>query len=89
VTASNVISGEISVDGVVSKLLKLALRMAGAESCLLVLDKNGVLCAEAVARSDCVDVEHLRRTDPIDLFPDRCECSSVVATTQELTHSTT
>lgn len=84
VTASNVISGEISVDGV-SKLLKLVLRMAGAESCLLVLDKNGVLCAEAVARSDSIDVEHLRRTDPIDLFPDRCECSSAVNYTQELT----
>lgn len=81
-------SGEISVDGVVSKLLKLALRMAGAESCLLVLDKDGVLCAEAVARSDSIDVEHLRRTDPIDLFPDRCECSSAGTSTQELTHGT-
>ncbi|GAA5989125.1 hypothetical protein JCM10908_001168 [Rhodotorula pacifica] len=86
VTASSVISSEISVDGVVSKLLKLALRMAGAESCLLVLDKGGVLCAEAVARSDRSEVEHLRRLDPIDLSPDRYPCGVInyTARTQSL-----
>ncbi|BGP14068.1 hypothetical protein JCM10213v2_002006 [Rhodosporidiobolus nylandii] len=77
VTASSVISGELSVDGVVSKLLNLALRTAGAELCLLVLDKAGTLCAEAIARSDLNDVQHLRRTDGIDTQPEKYPCSVI------------
>ncbi|GAA6060973.1 hypothetical protein JCM10212_006555 [Sporobolomyces blumeae] len=86
VTASSVISGELSVDGVVSKLLNLALRTAGADTCLLVLDKAGTLCAEAVARSDVTSVHHLRRTDAIDLQPERFPCSVInyVARTREM-----
>lgn len=57
---------------VVSKLLNLCLRTAGAEICLLVLDKGGTLCAEAIARSESRDVQHLRRTDAIDVQPERC-----------------
>ncbi|BGP46232.1 hypothetical protein JCM10450v2_002072 [Rhodotorula kratochvilovae] len=80
VTASSVISGELSVDGVVSKLLNLCLRTAGAELCLLVLDKGGTLCAEAVARSDSSEVQHLRRTDAIDVQPEHpCSVINYVA----------
>ncbi|GAA6026797.1 hypothetical protein JCM8097_005869 [Rhodosporidiobolus ruineniae] len=75
VTASSVISGELSVDGVVSKLLNLALRTAGAEMCLLVLDKSGTLCAEAIAKSESNEVIHLRRTDAVDTQPEKYPCS--------------
>lgn len=61
------------IRSVVSKLLSLAMRTAGAEMCLLVLDKGGMLCAEAVASSDSNDTQHLRRTDAIDAQPERCE----------------
>ncbi|GAA5824688.1 hypothetical protein JCM3770_000086, partial [Rhodotorula araucariae] len=86
VTASSVISGELSVDGVVSKLLNLCLRTAGAELCLLVRDKSGTLCAEAVARSDSSEVQHLRRTDAIDVQPERYPCSVInyVARSKEM-----
>ncbi|KAK4047734.1 hypothetical protein OIV83_005242 [Microbotryomycetes sp. JL201] len=86
VSASSVISMELSVDGVVSKLLSLALRTAGAEMCLLVLDKNGKLCAEAIARSDSNETEHLRRTDAIDRQPDRYPCTVInyVARSKEM-----
>ncbi|GAA5835589.1 hypothetical protein JCM9279_004589 [Rhodotorula babjevae] len=86
VTASSVISGELSVDSVVSKLLNLCLRTAGAEICLLVLDKGGTLCAEAIARSDSSDVQHLRRTDAIDVQPERYPCSVInyVARSKEM-----
>lgn len=57
---------------VVSKLLGLALRTAGAELCLLVLDKGGILCAEAIARSDSTEVKHLHRLDSIDVQQERC-----------------
>ncbi|GJN88386.1 hypothetical protein Rhopal_001352-T1 [Rhodotorula paludigena] len=77
VSASSVISSELSIDGVVSKLLNLALRTAGAEMCMLVLDKGGTLCAEAIARSDNSEVQHLRRTDSIDTQPERYPCSVV------------
>jgi len=60
---------------VVSKLLSLALRTAGAEMCLLVLDKGGTLCAEAIAKSSSSETQHLRRLDAIDVQPDRCQCS--------------
>ncbi|GAA5904910.1 hypothetical protein JCM5296_006141 [Sporobolomyces johnsonii] len=90
VTASSVISGELSVDGVVSKLLNLALRTAGAELCLLVLDKSGTLCAEAIARSESSEVQHLRRTDAIDLQPERYPCSVInyVARSKEMVVNT-
>ncbi|GAA5916163.1 hypothetical protein JCM8208_002128 [Rhodotorula glutinis] len=86
VTASSVISGELSVDSVVSKLLNLCLRTAGAEICLLVLDKGGTLCAEAIARSDSSEVQHLRRTDAIDVQPERYPCSVInyVARSKEM-----
>ncbi|GAA6006530.1 hypothetical protein JCM11491_004996 [Sporobolomyces phaffii] len=86
ITAQNVISGELSVDGVVSKLLNLALRTVGAELCLLVLDKSGTLCAEAIARSDVSSVQHLRRTDSIDTQPERYPISviNLVARTKEM-----
>ena len=57
----------------VAKLLALALRTAGAELCLLVLEKGGILCAEAVATSNSSEVKHLRRVDAIDVQPDRCK----------------
>ncbi|KAM0787699.1 hypothetical protein ACM66B_003759 [Microbotryomycetes sp. NB124-2] len=90
VSASSVISMELSVDGVVSKLLSLALRTAGAETCLLVLFKNGRLCAEAIARSDSNDTEHLRRTDAIDKQPDKYPCSVInyVARSKEMVVNT-
>ncbi|BGP22990.1 hypothetical protein JCM10295v2_001881 [Rhodotorula toruloides] len=86
VSASSVISGELSVDGVVSKLLNLTLRTAGAETCLLVLDKNGTLCAEAIARSEASEVQHLRRTDAIDSQPERFPCAvlNYVARSKEM-----
>ncbi|KAK4056866.1 hypothetical protein OIO90_002116 [Microbotryomycetes sp. JL221] len=86
VSASGIIAMELSVDGVVAKLLSLALRTAGAEMCLLVLDKNGKLCAEAIARSDSNDTEHLRRMDAIDRQPDRYPCSVInyVARSKEM-----
>ncbi|GAA5947465.1 hypothetical protein JCM3765_001690 [Sporobolomyces pararoseus] len=86
ITAQNVISGELSVDGVVSKLLNLALRTVGAELCLLVLDKSGIWCAEAIARSDVSSVQHLRRTDSIDLQPEKYPTSviNLVARTKEM-----
>lgn len=77
VSASSVIAGEISVDGVVQKLLNLALRTAGAELCLLVLDKAGTLCAEAIATTESSEVKHLRRLDAIDVQPDRYPCSVI------------
>ncbi|ORY92797.1 hypothetical protein BCR35DRAFT_311761 [Leucosporidium creatinivorum] len=77
VSASSVISMELSVDGVVSKLLSLALRTAGAEMCLLVLDKGGTLCAEAIAKSTSSETQHLRRLDAIDVQPDRYPCSVI------------
>ncbi|BGP60434.1 hypothetical protein NBRC10512_004439 [Rhodotorula toruloides] len=90
VTASSVISGELSVDGVVSKLLNLTLRTAGAEMCLLVLDKNGTLCAEAIARSESSEVQHLRRTDAIDSQPERYPCAvlNYVARSKEMVVNT-
>ncbi|GAA5929492.1 hypothetical protein JCM3775_002356 [Rhodotorula graminis] len=90
VTASSVISGELSVDSVVSKLLNLCLRTAGAEICLLVLDKGGTLCAEAIARSDSSEVQHLRRTDAIDVQPERYPCSVInyVARSKEMVVNT-
>ncbi|KAM0752526.1 hypothetical protein T439DRAFT_379572 [Meredithblackwellia eburnea MCA 4105] len=77
VAASSVLGMETSVDGVVSKLLGLTLRTAGAELCLLVLDKGGVLCAEAIARSDSTEVKHLHRLDSIDLQPERYPCTVI------------
>ncbi|KAK4703939.1 hypothetical protein P7C70_g2274, partial [Phenoliferia sp. Uapishka_3] len=77
VSASSVIGMETSVDGVVSKLLGLALRTAGAELVLLVLYKNQVLCAEAIARSDSTEVVHLHRVDSIDVQPERYPCSVI------------
>ena len=77
VSASSVISMELSVDGVVTKLLSLALRTAGAELCLLVLDKNGTLCPEATVSSETSEVKYLRRTDAIDLQPERYPCSVI------------
>ncbi|SCZ98541.1 BZ3500_MvSof-1268-A1-R1_Chr3-1g05452 [Microbotryum saponariae] len=77
VSASSVLSQELTVDGVVSKLLSLALRTAGAEMGLLVLDKGGSLCAEAIVRSELGDVQHLRRLEPIDAQPDRFPCSVI------------
>ncbi|SCV74352.1 BQ2448_6784 [Microbotryum intermedium] len=77
VSASSVLSQELTVDGVISKLLSLALRTAGAEMGLLVLDKGGSLCAEAIVRSELGDVQHLRRLDPIDAQPDRFPCSVI------------
>lgn len=73
-------------DSVVSKLLNLALRTVGAEVCLLVLDKSGTLCAEAIARSDVSSVQHLRRADSIDLQPERYPTSVInyVARTKEM-----
>ncbi|GAA5908410.1 hypothetical protein JCM6882_007929 [Rhodosporidiobolus microsporus] len=92
VTASSVISGELSVDGVVSKLLNLALRTAGGEMCLLVLDKSGTgtFCAEAIARSDSNEVQHLRRTDTIDTTPEKYPCSVInyVARSREMVVNT-
>ncbi|GAA5868990.1 hypothetical protein JCM8547_003243 [Rhodosporidiobolus lusitaniae] len=90
VTASSVISGELSVDGVVSKLLNLALRTAGAEMCLLVLDKGGTLAAEAIARSEQNEVHHLRRTDAIDTQPEKYPCSIInyVARSKEMVVNT-
>ncbi|GAA5931685.1 uncharacterized protein JCM15063_001537 [Sporobolomyces koalae] len=86
ISAQSLISGELAVDGVVSKLLNLALRTVGAELCLLVLDKSGTLCAEAVARSDVTSVQHLRRTDSIDVQPERYPTSVInyVARTKEM-----
>ncbi|GAA5903955.1 uncharacterized protein JCM6883_002039 [Sporobolomyces salmoneus] len=86
ITVQNLISGEGSVDGVVSKLLNLALRTVGAEMCLLVLDKSGTLCAEAIARSEVSSVQHLRRTDSIDSQPERFPTSviNLVARTKEM-----
>ncbi|GAA5970007.1 hypothetical protein JCM11641_000231 [Rhodosporidiobolus odoratus] len=76
VSASGVLTSENSVDGVVAKLLNLALRTAGADYCLLVLNKEGTLCAEAIARSDS-EVQHLRRTDAIDASPEKFPCSVI------------
>ena len=71
---------------VVSKLLNLSLRTVGAEVCLLVLDKGGILCAEAIARSDVSSVQHLRRADSIDLQPLQYPTSVInyVARTKEM-----
>lgn len=59
--------------------MSLALRTAGAEMCLLVLDKGGMLCAEAIAKSDSSDVQHLRRVDAIDVQSDRCKPRTLAA----------
>lgn len=58
--------------------------------CLLVLDKHGKLCAEAIARSDSNDTQHLRRTDAIDVQPDRYPCSVInyVARSKEMVVNT-
>lgn len=45
--------------------------------CLLVLDKGGTLCAEAIARSSSSDTQHLRRLDAIDVQPERFPCSVI------------
>ncbi|GAA6001160.1 hypothetical protein JCM10207_007438 [Rhodosporidiobolus poonsookiae] len=86
VTASSVLGSELSVDGVVSKLLNLSLRTAGADSCLLVLDKGGVMCGEAMAKSESNSVQHLRRTDAIDTQPEKYPCSVInyVARSREM-----
>ena len=54
--------------------------------CLLVLDKSGIWCAEAIARSDVSSVQHLRRTDSIDLQPEKYPTSviNLVARTKKM-----
>lgn len=71
---------------VVSKLLALALRTAGAELCLLVLDKAGTLCAEAITTSDSSEVKHLRRMDSIDADPEKCRAIAQIPPACWLTH---
>lgn len=72
---------------VVSKLLVLALQTAGAELCLLVLDKAGALCAEAVTTSDSSEVKHLRTLDPIDAHPTKCRYNARLLALRPSTHS--
>ncbi|MDF3036026.1 MAG: hstK, partial [Paucimonas sp.] len=56
IRASQTLSGEIQLDKLLEKLMRLMIENAGAEKGLLLLQRDGVLAIEAIVRGERIDV---------------------------------
>lgn len=64
--SSQALSGEIFLDRLLQKLMKITLENAGADRGLLILEKNGQMYVEAEGAADQAEVSNLLKSRPLD-----------------------